>query len=77
MKLVHFLARIYRIGVAPALALWLGAPYGCRFTPSCSEYTEKAIENHGWILGGYLGLKRILCCHPWGPTSMKKDHYGS
>ncbi|MBW2590021.1 MAG: membrane protein insertion efficiency factor YidD, partial [Deltaproteobacteria bacterium] len=31
----------------------------CRFYPTCSEYTYKAIERHGLRKGVYLGLKRI------------------
>ncbi|MDX2442042.1 MAG: membrane protein insertion efficiency factor YidD [Desulfobacterales bacterium] len=39
----------------------------CRFYPSCSEYTYKAIKRHGLRKGVYLGLKRILRCHPFNP----------
>lgn len=38
----------------------------CRFTPSCSEYMIEAIEVHGALKGTWLGVKRILRCHPWG-----------
>jgi len=37
----------------------------CRFTPTCSEYTYQAVEKYGLIKGSFLGLKRILRCHPW------------
>ncbi|HEY4695236.1 MAG TPA: membrane protein insertion efficiency factor YidD [Candidatus Nanoarchaeia archaeon] len=37
----------------------------CRFVPSCSEYTYRAIERYGIIRGSFLGTKRILRCHPW------------
>jgi putative membrane protein insertion efficiency factor len=37
----------------------------CRFRPTCSEYTYQAIDRYGIILGSYLGLRRILRCHPW------------
>jgi putative membrane protein insertion efficiency factor len=39
----------------------------CRFEPSCSAYALDAIQYHGCIKGCYLGLKRILRCHPWHP----------
>ena len=38
----------------------------CRFTPTCSEYTHQAVEKYGMVKGLYLGLKRVLRCHPWG-----------
>ncbi len=37
----------------------------CRFTPTCSEYTYQAIDRYGIIIGSWLGLKRIIRCHPW------------
>lgn len=38
----------------------------CRFRPTCSAYMIEAINTHGAIKGLYLGIKRILRCHPWG-----------
>ncbi|OGG14496.1 membrane protein insertion efficiency factor YidD [Candidatus Gottesmanbacteria bacterium RIFCSPHIGHO2_01_FULL_39_10] len=42
----------------------LSSGYACRFIPTCSEYTYQAISNYGIIKGLFLGLKRILKCHP-------------
>jgi putative membrane protein insertion efficiency factor len=39
----------------------------CRFYPSCSEYAAGSILRHGPIKGLYLGVRRILRCHPWNP----------
>lgn len=39
----------------------------CRFTPRCSEYTYQAIARYGIISGSWMGLKRIVRCHPWNP----------
>jgi len=39
----------------------------CRFEPSCSTYTKEAIIKYGAIKGSFLGIKRILKCHPFNP----------
>jgi putative membrane protein insertion efficiency factor len=41
-------------------------PATCRYTPTCSSYTLQAIQTYGPFKGGWLGLKRIASCHPWG-----------
>ncbi|MFA5039161.1 MAG: membrane protein insertion efficiency factor YidD [Candidatus Omnitrophota bacterium] len=39
-------------------------PASCRFTPSCSLYFAQAVEKYGCWRGSWLGLRRILRCHP-------------
>ena len=51
----------YQLLVVPVLPAG-----GCRFHPSCSNYAHQAIGRHGAVSGGWLALKRILRCHPWG-----------
>ncbi len=53
--------RLYRRFISPALAP------SCRFVPSCSQYAYEAIERYGVWKGGWLGLKRLLRCHPLHP----------
>jgi putative membrane protein insertion efficiency factor len=53
--------RLYQRLISP----FLGAR--CRFYPSCSEYAARSILRHGPIKGVYLGVRRILRCHPWNP----------
>lgn len=43
-----------------------GRPTGCRYVPSCSEYAAQALEEFGVVRGGWLSLKRIARCNPWG-----------
>lgn len=40
----------------------------CRFVPTCSEFTKMKINEYGFIKGSYLGIKRILRCHPFGKS---------
>ena len=60
-RLLLLLIRCYQLGIGPLL----GAH--CRFYPSCSCYTHSAIEQHGALRGTWLGLRRILRCHPLCP----------
>ncbi len=54
------LIRFYRVGVSPL------TPPSCRFTPTCSAYAEEAIQKYGAAKGGWLALRRLLRCHPFG-----------
>ena len=40
--------------------------HACRFTPACSAYALEALETHGIIRGGWLVIKRLLRCRPFG-----------
>jgi hypothetical protein len=37
----------------------------CRFTPSCSEYAQIALQKHGSIKGTALSVWRIARCNPF------------
>ncbi|WP_026462985.1 membrane protein insertion efficiency factor YidD [Adhaeribacter aquaticus] len=41
-------------------------PASCRFTPTCSQFAAEAVIKYGPVKGGWLAIKRIGRCHPWG-----------
>ena len=59
-KILIVLIRFYQLSISPILG------QNCRYTPTCSQYNIEAIQKHGALKGGWLSLKRICSCHPWG-----------
>ena len=61
MKAVAVLAiHFYRAALSPFLMS------SCRYAPTCSHFSEEAVEKHGALEGGWLTLKRLARCHPLG-----------
>jgi len=58
-KIMILMIRFYQLCISPYF------PATCRFTPTCSAYFIQALEKYGVFKGSYLGIKRILKCHPW------------
>ena len=56
------LIRFYQVAISPF------TPAACRFEPSCSNYSLQAFTKHGLLKGGWLSLKRIISCNPWGKS---------
>jgi len=56
------LVRVYQLLISPL------TPASCRFTPTCSTYSIEALQKYGPIKGGWLAIKRISSCHPWGKS---------
>jgi len=62
MRLVLvYILKIYKAVISPVL------PNACRFYPTCSEYAMTAVERYGVIKGGWMGIRRLLRCHPYNP----------
>jgi len=55
------LIQFYKYAISPSLG-----SSKCRYQPSCSTYALESLQKHGLFKGGYLAVKRILSCHPWG-----------
>ena len=53
------LVKAYRLLLSPSLGS------ACRFEPTCSAYSLKALQQHGAVIGSYLTLRRLGRCHPW------------
>ena len=68
--------RIYKVYLS---VLFAGS---CRFEPTCSRYAYEAIERFGVMRGSWMGLKRLLRCHPlsrkfgYDPVPEKTDAAG-
>ncbi|HOC59592.1 MAG: membrane protein insertion efficiency factor YidD [Syntrophaceae bacterium] len=57
-----FIIRFYQACISPIFFASC-----CRFIPTCSQYAIDALKLHGPTKGMYLGVKRILRCHPFNP----------
>lgn len=52
--------RFYQLFISPIF------PSSCRYTPTCSHYAIEALDKHGPFKGGWMAIKRIASCNPWG-----------
>jgi putative membrane protein insertion efficiency factor len=59
-KFLISLIRIYQVTISPLM------PPSCRYTPSCSSYGIESLMKYGPFKGGWLTIKRIASCNPWG-----------
>lgn len=55
-----WIVKFYQVAISPF------TPASCRYSPTCSHYAVNALKKYGAFKGGWLALKRILSCHPWG-----------
>ena len=60
-RIVMLPIRGYQKFISPAL------PPSCRFSPSCSQYTLEAVSRYGALKGLWLGVRRLIRCHPFNP----------
>ena len=62
MKLINnfliLIIKFYKYFISPYF------PSSCRYLPTCSEYFIDSLKLNGILKGSFLGIKRILRCHP-------------
>lgn len=58
-EILIFFIKVYQRVISPHLGK------NCRFYPTCSQYTIEAIRKYGPFKGFFLGMRRILRCHPF------------
>ncbi len=58
------LVNLYRYTVSPLIGP------RCRYLPTCSDYAREALARHGALRGGWLALRRLLRCHPFGGSGI-------
>ena len=58
IKLKINLIKIYKYIISPLLG------NNCRYLMPCSEYYIESLQKFGLSQGSYMGIKRILSCHP-------------
>jgi putative membrane protein insertion efficiency factor len=63
-RLLSLPVKAYRAVFSPIVG------FNCRYHPTCSAYALEALEKHGGLKGGYLTIRRILRCHPWGGSGI-------
>jgi len=61
---MRLLLKIYKLTLAYPIRFLFGGG-GCRFSPTCSEYSVDVIEKYGIVRGGVLAIKRIASCNSW------------
>ncbi|MCK0127239.1 membrane protein insertion efficiency factor YidD [Erythrobacter sp. F6033] len=59
-RILILIARFWQLGPSRIL------PPSCRYAPTCSDYAIQALTKYGALKGGWLALKRLGRCHPWG-----------
>ena len=56
--------KLYRFTLSPLIG------FHCRHVPTCSQYSDEALDRFGLWAGGWMTLARLLRCHPWGTSGL-------
>ena len=52
------LIKVYKYIISPLIG------NNCRYLTPCSEYYIDSLKKFGLLKGSYMGMKRVLSCHP-------------
>ena len=69
MKVINVSFKFYKRIISPVLKYLFGG--GCRYYPTCSEYSKQAVNKYGVLKGGIISLRRVLRCNPFN----NNDYY--
>jgi putative membrane protein insertion efficiency factor len=58
------LVKLYRLTLSPLIG------FHCRHLPTCSEYSDQALDRFGLWAGGWMTLARLSRCHPLGTSGL-------
>ena len=61
-RVLVYAVRLYQLALSPLM------PPCCRHLPTCSDYAIEALREHGALRGGWLAVRRIARCHPFGTS---------
>jgi uncharacterized protein len=66
-RLILFVINIYQKTISPDHGFFSSHKnFGtCKFYPSCSEYSKRAVLKKGLAKGLWLATKRVMRCHPF------------
>jgi putative membrane protein insertion efficiency factor len=71
VRVALLLIRGYQLVIRPFLS------GQCRYLPTCSEYAAEAIAIHGVWRGSWMGLRRVMRCHPLGGSGLDPVSHAS
>ncbi len=57
--LLIFIIKLYQFLISPLIGS------NCRYLPTCSNYFIESLKEFGIFKGTFVGIKRILSCHPF------------
>jgi uncharacterized protein len=77
--MIRGMFRLYKAVVSPVVHAI--SPARCLYLPTCSEYAYTAVSRFGVVRGGWLAVRRVARCCPWGkggfdpvPDAERADH---